>query len=344
MGKKILKATHEGVLKLNDTLLEVAVLEDDSRIIKQAAVFRALDRPPRGNSRMINIPVFMDAQNLQPYINEEFRAVINKVEYIDHNGKMQEGYNAMILPLVCDLYLKAREAGVIKQPNQIATAHKAEILIRSLAKVGIIALVDEATGYQHDREKDELQKILKAFISEELLPWQKRFPDIYYKELFRLNGWDYTVKDIKRRPQIIGKWTNTLIYEQLPEGVLNELRVKTPKSLKGNRIARFHQNLTEDIGHPALAAQITQIVTLFQISDNMKQMWAQFNKLKSRQSGQLELPFGFDDDGHTIVEGKKQTTIEKKDNQTKTLDQSLKKALEYNPHSVAKETFDEDEF
>lgn len=337
MGKKILKATHEGVLKLNDTLLEVAVLEDDSRIIKQAAVFRALDRPPRGNSRVINTPVFMDAQNLQPYVNEELRVMINKVEYIDHNGKMQEGYNAMILPLVCDLYLKAREAGVIKLPNQIATAHKAEVLVRSLAKVGIIALVDEATGYQHDREKDALQKILKAYISEELLPWQKRFPDIYYKELFRLNGWDYTVKDIKRRPQIIGKWTNTLIYEQLPEGVLNELKEKTPKSPKGNRIARFHQSLTEDIGHPALSAQITQIVTLFQVSDNMKQMWAQFNKLKRRQSRQLELPFDFDDDGHTLVETKKEETT--------VFDKSLKRALDYNPHKEEKKTIDEeDEF
>ena len=75
------------------------------------------------------------------------------------------------------------------------------------------------------------------------------------------------------------------------------MKEKTPKSPKGNRIARFHQSLTEDIGHPALSAQITQIVTLFQVSDNMKQMWAQFNKLKRRQSRQLELPFDFDDDG-----------------------------------------------
>lgn len=70
--------------------------------------------------------------------------------------------------------------------------------MRVFARVGITALVDEATGYQYDREKNELQKILKAYIAEDLLPWQKRFPDIYYKELFRLNGWDFTVNGIKK--------------------------------------------------------------------------------------------------------------------------------------------------
>ena len=70
--------------------------------------------------------------------------------------------------------------------------------MRAFARVGITALVDEATGYQYEREHDELQKILKAYISEELLPWQKRFPDIFYKELFRLNGWNYTVNGIKK--------------------------------------------------------------------------------------------------------------------------------------------------
>ena len=188
-------------------------------------------------------------------------------------------------------------------------------------------MVDEATGYQHDREKDELQKILKAYISEELLPWQKRFPDIYYKELFRLNGWDYTIKDIRKRPGVIGKWTNDLIYKQLPTGVLDELKNKTPKSAKGNNTARLHQSLTEDVGHPALSSQITQIVTLFQLSDNMEQMWRQFKKLKERQNGQLELPFDFDEDGHTI------SPIEdvKGDMPKSSFNNNLMQALNYNP-------------
>lgn len=204
------------------------------------------------------------------------------------------GYEVTILVDICSAIIDANRAGVF---NNDVIVQNADIIIRSVAKVGIIALVDEATGYQYERENDELQKILKAYISEELLPWQKRFPDIFYKELFRLNGWDYTVNGIKKRPGIIGKWTNTFVYEELPNGVLEELKKKTPKSESGNRTNRYHQLLTTDIGEPNLEKQINKVITLFQVSDNMKQFCENFRKMKMRQIGQSELPFEFDENG-----------------------------------------------
>lgn len=294
MRREIPKAQYEGVLQLGETSLEVAVLDNDVRVIKQTDVFRALGRPARGNARgeidEIKIPPFMDAKNLQVYINEEIKVLIKRVEYEDINGKQQQGYDCQLLPMVCELYLQARTDRLLTK-NQEDTAQKAELLVRSLARVGIIALVDEATGYQYKREKDELQRILKAYISEELLPWQKRFPDIFYRELFRLNRWDFTVKGIKQRPGVIGKWTNKLIYEQLPDGVLQVLKSKTPKSSKGNKTARYHQSLTLDTGNPHLEAQIQQIITIFQIPDTMDEMWSHFEKLLDRKAGQLQLPF-----------------------------------------------------
>lgn len=204
------------------------------------------------------------------------------------------GYEVTLLVDICSAIIDANRAGVF---DNDAIVRNADIIIRSVAKVGIIALVDEATGYQYERENDELQKILKAYISEELLPWQKRFPDIFYKELFRLNGWDYTVNGIKKRPGIIGKWTNTFVYEELPNGVLEELKKKTPKSESGNRMNRYHQLLTTDIGEPNLERQINKVITLFQVSDNMKQFCENFRKMKMRQIGQMELPFEFDENG-----------------------------------------------
>jgi hypothetical protein len=53
-----------------------------------------------------------------------------------------------------------------KQQEHIAK--QAEILVRGFAGVGIIALVDEATGYQQDRARDALSRILEAFIAKEL--------------------------------------------------------------------------------------------------------------------------------------------------------------------------------
>ncbi|WP_236846049.1 P63C domain-containing protein [Campylobacter devanensis] len=272
----ILKSLADGILKIGDTELDVSVLDNGDRVITHSAVFRALGREPRGNSRIDQIPAFMDAKNLQSLISSDLQCLIKRVPYLDKNGKEKEGYKADILPLVADLYLKARDKEILTA-NQHDTAKKAEMLIRSLARVGITALVDEATGYQYERERDELQKILKAYISEELLKWEKRFPDDFYKEIFRLNGWDFTVSGIKKRPGVIGKWTNTLIYNELPAGVLQELKENTPKN------ARYHQRLTPDIGQPNLTAQIYKVIGIMQSSDNMQEMWERFKKIKARE-------------------------------------------------------------
>ena len=81
------KATHEGKLLIGDLELDVAVLENKKRIITQSAVFKALDRPARGNSRVIGIPVFMDAKNLQAFIDEDLRYG-SKKEKPAHGGLM----------------------------------------------------------------------------------------------------------------------------------------------------------------------------------------------------------------------------------------------------------------
>jgi hypothetical protein len=285
-----LKATHEGVLEIGDAKLDVAVLSNGQRVITQSGVFRALDRPSRGNTRALGIPAFMDAKNLQPFVDDELKNAIEKVKYSDLNGRESQGYDASILPLVSDLYLKARDAGVITT-NQRETAKKAEILVRSLAKVAISALIDEATGYQYERANDELQIILKAYINKELLKWQKTFPDTFYLEIFRLNKWEYTPSSIKKRPGVIGKWTNELIYKQLPNGVLEELKTKTPKDAKGHYRARFFQSLTEDIGHPMLKAQIYKVIGIMRISSNWGEFKSHFNKMVEREKGQYEIDF-----------------------------------------------------
>ena len=89
------------------------------------------------------------------------------------------------------------------------------------------------------------------------------------------------------------------IYEELPNGVLDELKKKTPKNESGNRTSRYHQLLTLDIGEPNLEKQINKVITLFQVSDNMKQFCDNFKKMKMRQIGQMEIPFDFDENGHT---------------------------------------------
>lgn len=284
-----------GELHLGEFSIPCYVLEDGRRVLSGRKMQEALKMVDEAGQKSSGhrLPVFMSRKSLEPFVAKYLGVgTLDPIVCYDGGTKIN-GYRAEALADICEVFLEARKHIELTSRQQII-ADQCEILMRGFARVGIIALVDEATGYQHEREQDELQKILKAYIAEELLPWQKRFPDAFYQELFRLNGWDYTVRGIKRRPGIIGKWTNKLIYEQLPPGVLDELKRRTPKS------TRLHQNLTEDIGQPELAAQITQVVTIFRISDNMSQVWSHMERLHSRQAGQLELPFEFDENGHTL--------------------------------------------
>jgi len=313
--------THEGVITLGDNKISCYVLEDGTRVLSgrqmQEALKMAEDSTESGGARLHR---YLTQKTLKPFIYAGREP--GHFEPLDcYRGNQKvNGYEGTILADICESFLTARNT-IKLSPRQMIIADQCEMLMRGFARVGIIALVDEATGYQYERENDELQKILKAYISEALLPWQKRFPDIFYRELFRLNGWNFDVKGIKKRPGVVGTWTNRLVYDQLPPGILDELKKETPKTPSGNRLHRYHQLLTEDIGNSHLAGQINQIITLFQLSDNMQHMWAQFEKLQWRQMGQMELPYAFDEKGHTIAPIEESTLS--------PFDKNLKKALEY---------------
>ena len=282
----LLKATHYGKLKIGEKELNCAVLEDGSRIISRSAVFKAFGRTKRGRKigevrviDMPDLPSFIDAKNLTPYFSEELKEILlSPVRYYAENGREVEGYKAEVIPLLCDVYLQARmDSNVLTKPQE-KLAMASEILVRSLSKLGIVALVDEATGYQASRDRDELQKLLSLYISEELLPWTKRFPDEFYKEMFRLRGWDYP-KPKAKRPGVVGLYTNRFVYDLLPPGVKEELQRKNPLVSPGRRKHRNHQFLTEDIGNEHLAKHLLKVITLMQAAETWDEFERKFNRV-----------------------------------------------------------------
>jgi hypothetical protein len=150
------------------------------------------------------------------------------------------------------------------------------MLTRGLAHVGIIALVDEATGYQDVRDRLALQAILDAYLRKELAAWAKRFPEEFYRQIFRLRDWQWKGMKVNR-PQIVAKYTNDLVYERLAPGILDELQRRNPKDEKGQRQAKHHQWLT-DVGHPALAQHLHAVIGFMRASAR----WDQFYRLLQR--------------------------------------------------------------
>ena len=106
-------------------------------------------------------------------------------------------------------------------PRQSVIVDRVVILMRGFATVGIIALVDEATGYQDVRARHALATILEEFIAKERRPWTRTFPFEFYQLLYKLRGWDEP--DGHKRTHQVGRDTNDLVYERLAPGVLAEL-------------------------------------------------------------------------------------------------------------------------
>lgn len=288
-------SVYEGILMIGEKPLEVAVLDDNKRVISAKSVFDALDRPSRGTrgavldeeNGQIKLPAFMDADNLKPFVNQDVIDVIKGIVYRAKDNQIKVGYDATILPIVCDVYLKAREAKVLKSGQQ-PTAQKAEILVRTLAKVGIIALVDEATGYQDARAKDALAKIFEAFVAKELQPWVKTFPLDYYKELCRLYGVKFPPLKNNKFPQFFGHITNNAIYSRLAPELLPELKKAASKEQKK---AKLHQFLTEDIGHPKLREHLSSIITILKLSQDKDNFFEMLDRIHPRLNENLSFDF-----------------------------------------------------
>jgi len=288
------KAVVTAPLNIGNTELTCAVLDDinNTRVISASAIFEAFDRPRKGQNKRLKInnfliPPFLAAKNLQPYITEDLFAILQQVEYLDGSKKIK-GYDARILPKLCSLYLTARRDKKLT-PSQEKFAIKAEILQSALSEIGIVALVDEATGFQYSRKYDALRLLLEQYIGDGIKKWTKRFPDDFFLQLDKI--YDNPSTTSRTRPQYYGKFINQYIYTPIEKGYvkekLNELNINDDKTRK----ARFHQWLSE-FGIHQLTIQIGRVMAILEISPNIDK----FKENIRRQQGLHIQPRLFDDD------------------------------------------------
>ncbi|MCK0098609.1 P63C domain-containing protein [Qipengyuania sp. S6317L1] len=289
---KLPSARYAGALSLGDAEIGCAVLEDGTRLLTQSDMMRALGRARQAKGRGfydadVNLPAFLTAKNLKEFIPRDLYVTSSQIEFTMPNGQKAFGYRAELLPQVCEVYLEARDAGALVQ-SQMHVAKQADLLVRSLAKVGIVALVDEATGYQRDRGHDALRLLLEKYIAEGLQKWIHTFPDSFFAELDRL--YDNAPTTPRSRPQYYGKFINKYIYDPIEHGYvkakLNELNITD----EGKRKARFHQWLTDE-GRTILTRQIGKVEGVMEMCDDIDH----FKRVARRQKTVSVAPYLFDE-------------------------------------------------
>lgn len=255
------------------------VLDDERRIISQRSFMSII-----GMSNSVKVPIgervsqILDPRNLRAdSITKFIEKVETPIRFLNTESISSQGYEGSIIVEFCRTVLFARRSGNLAGAA-LDYADQAERLLGAIANTGIDALIDEATGYQEVRAKDALAKILEKYIAQELQPWTKTFPDIFYEQIYRLRKWDWPTEKRISRPQVIARWTNDFVYERLAPGVREELCAKNPITDTGRRKDKHHQWLTGDVGHPKLRSHLDGVIRLLEGSKT----WGEFKNFLDR--------------------------------------------------------------
>lgn len=288
--KEMPKVLHDGLLKIMDINIPCYVLDNGKRVLSQRGISEAFTGGIGGGSvgkdGAHKIPRFLAKKSIKSFINNDLIARINSpIEFLPKAGRSAFGYDAELLPEICELIL---DASRVNNSTDSKEYYVADILIRGFARIGVIALVDEATGYQKDREKDALAKILEAFVAKELQPYLKTFPAEFYENLFRIYNLPFPPEKPQFRPAFFGKITNDVVYERLAPELLPELKKNASKLEKKTH---YHRWLTSDIGHPKLREHLASITTLLKISKTPSEFKMLVNKVHPKLGGNLEFDF-----------------------------------------------------
>ena len=190
-------ALFPGKLSIGDVEFNVYVLDNRKRVMTQREVVRVLTGKDSGKlSALLGVKALSEFIDLESLLSQTISFSIPGTQF------KGVGYEATLLLDICDAYLRARDERRLGG-NELKLAKQAEIITRACAKVGIIALIDEATGYEAFRQKQELQLKLQAFIAEDMQDWAQMFPPGFWFELARLEGVRYSPRS---RPLRWGKY------------------------------------------------------------------------------------------------------------------------------------------
>jgi hypothetical protein len=254
------------------------VLDNEKRVFAQREIVRVLTGNAKGNLNR-----YLQQSNVRPYIHTDSLAERVIQFTIPQNPQIASGHEATLLVDICDAYLRAREAGSLA-PNQMHLAKQAEIITRACAKVGIIALIDEATGYEAFRKKRDLQLKLQAFIADDMQEWARMFPPEFWFELARLEGVHYSPRN---RPLRWGRYVMAFVYDAIDADVGNKLREINPDP----HFRQNHHQWLRDFGREKVHDQLQRVITVMKLCDDMTYFRRKFDRVFKKTP--LQMDFGW---------------------------------------------------
>ncbi|WP_255292189.1 P63C domain-containing protein [Bacillus thuringiensis] len=226
------------------------------------------------------LPRMLKSEYIQEYLSFDLKNWLQQAEEgsllkakAPDTSHIFHTFRAELLIDLAEAFYQAKNDGKFTGPGwtqQLLLADRLHKITLSFSKLGINALIDEVTGYQHVRKDNALQQLMDLYVEDIFQPWQRRFPEAFYKEIYRLKNWHYD--GTTKHPQMVSKITRQFVYDYLPKEVMQEVRNRREGDEK------LHQWLTTDKGIRHLETQIAVATSLMRACLD----WEEFTNLFSR--------------------------------------------------------------
>lgn len=265
---RVISGSKDRPLVLNNASFSCYVLDDETRVLVGRDFQRALgqDLPQKKSSGQFFTRLTSN-DIIRSYLNsDDLIKINNPVEFDVGSRNMARGYDATLLPAICTAIVKAKEEGKIDENwTYFFTYRKALSFLMIFAKVGIVSLIDEVTGYQPQRKADAIRILVEQYIREDARDWSKEFSDEFFLALDQAYGNQKTVS--RNRPLYYGRFINAYIYDPIERGLI----LPKLKELQGKeKSLRLHQFLNDERGIPTLKDRISKITGLLQATKNIR--------------------------------------------------------------------------
>lgn len=271
-------AQWPGVLKIGSMELEVYVLSDGRRVISRAGATYLLSGIKGGD-----LDSYIGVESLRDYLSANLDEQFFDFQIPQVVNKKVQGMPAETFLDICTAYMRALDDDALKTERQKKIAIKAGMFIAACAKLGLVAMIDEATGYQYIRAEDALQFKLRLYLEDEMRKWESTFPDELWREFGRLTHWKGT---ITQRPKYWGKLVMELVYEYLDPDVAKWLKEHNPHPQKGQN---HHQWLSSQYGLKKLTEHMWMLIGLAKSCETMPELKLKMAQIYGRQPIQLIL-------------------------------------------------------
>ena len=282
------EAVYKGTLELGGAEIPCYVLNSGERIIGRTSVTEMLTQIKGGG----DLEKYLGVNAFKPFVDQDLvleRMIPFRLPEVEGLERQVKGLRSDNLVDICQGLVNAMNAharGEAKLTNrQQQIAIQASAFLSACAKTGLDALIDEATGYQYDRPYDALQVKLRAYLSEELRPWEKTFPDELWMQFARLTNWKGSVT---QRPKYWGKLVNELVYHYLDPDVATWLKENAPAPRAGKN---YHQWMSEQFGLKKLVEHIWKLIGIAATCDTMPELRQKMAELHGKALVQFTLPF-----------------------------------------------------